>query len=288
MAFSSETIIHFLDKVERAATVAHEWTNVHQQLLTLGLGSVVLLYNGRLGCSILLFNCVRSVGLPVLQRSLSELYASYKSAKRALQEEGPALQKALSSIKDLTGEVRQLEGVVRELQTMASPDAEKIKKHMETIKSTISKLSSASSNAAEVGKRINGKFDMASFRKCLADLYLVALSAFASASSSTVANLSIGLSIGNSITHNLTTLVDRYQDRIVAESKKIDDKLELDDKNIAASIGAALLDPEKLPGQLRTASSVLGHAVGLSVSMYLTSPARMFAAVTLVSALILT
>lgn len=226
----SETVIQVLDTVERYATVAHEWTVIHQQLITLGLGSVVLLYNGRLGCSILLFNCVRSVGVPLLTRSLTELYDSYKSAKRALKEEGPELQKALSSIKDLTGEVRQLEGAVRELQTMASPDAEKIKKSMETIKTTILKLSAATSNAAEVGKRINGKFDMVSMRKCLSDLYLVALSALASANSSTVANLSVGLSIGHSITHNLSALVDKYQDSIVRESKKVDAKLELDDK----------------------------------------------------------
>ena len=271
------------NEAEKLAGFVHEWTVVHQQLITLGLGGIVLLYNGRLGCSILLFNCIKGVGLPILQKSFSELYASYTSAKRALKEEGPSLRRAVADMRSLTAEVRALEVVIADLSKAGegSIDADKMKQNVDKIKSAIARLADASNNAVDVGKRINSKFDYASLRTCATSLYVVSLSALASANSATVANLSIGASLGASLTHGLQALVARYRDRIVAESKKIDRQMELKDTNIAASVGAALLEPDRLPQQLHVASALVGNAVGLSVSMYLTRPARMFAAVTL-------
>jgi hypothetical protein len=92
-----------------------------------------------------------------------------------------------------------------------------------------------------VAQRINSKLNYKQLHSTLHDLYLVTLSALASARSTTVANCSIAINLGATITKHLQALVKKYEATIVAEAKKIDDKLEADTDNISAQIAGALL-----------------------------------------------
>jgi len=266
------------DTVESVANSAYEWTRTHQALVKLGVGSVILLYSPRLSCSLLLFNCVKGVGLPLLQKSFSELYTSYKQAKLCIKEEAPAMDRALKNLKDVEKEVRDLEIIVKDLQAMSTPDVEKIKANMEKAKKDITRLSTASSEVMDVGRRINSKVDYTAVRRVLHDLYLVILSGLASAQSSTIANCSIGISLGATITQHLQAFVHKYEAAIVAHAKKIDDKLEANEKNISAQIAGALLEPEKIAGQLHSAAFFIGNSVGLYCGLYATYYSRLVAA----------
>jgi hypothetical protein len=266
------------DTIEDYITAAYRWTKTHQAVVRLTVGGIILVYSPRLSCTLLLATAMRGVGLPLLQKSFSELYGTYRQAKKTIKEEGPALENSLKKLKSVTTEVRELEAIVKELQAMTKPDAEKMKSNMEKAKKDIARLSDASSEAAAVAQRINAKMDYGQLHRTLHDLYLVTLSALASARSTTVANCSIAISLGATITKNLQTLVTKYEATIVAEAKKIDDKLEADTNNISAQIAGALLEPTKVVAQLHSLAFIIGNSVALSVALYATAWSRLLTA----------
>lgn len=122
------------DKLESFATVAYDWTRTHQAVVKLTVGGIVLLYSPRLSCSLLLFNCVKGVGLPLLQKSFGELYQSYRKFKTTVKEEAPALEDAVKNLNSVKKEVDDLTVIIKELQAMTTPDEAKIKASMEKAK----------------------------------------------------------------------------------------------------------------------------------------------------------
>ena len=122
------------DKIESYATVAYDWTRTHQALCKLTVGGIVLLYSPRLSCSLLLFNCVKGVGLPLLQKSFGELYQSYRKFKTTVKDEAPALEKAIENLNSVKKEVDDLAAIIKDLQAMSTPDEAKIKANMEKAK----------------------------------------------------------------------------------------------------------------------------------------------------------
>jgi hypothetical protein len=266
------------DTIESYFTAAYRWTRTHQAVVRLIGGGIILVYSPRLSCTLLLATAIRGVGLPLLQKSFGELYASYRQAKKAVKEEGPALNSSVAKLQSVTAEVRELEAIVKELQAMKTPDVDKIKSNMEKAKKDIARLTDASGEAAAVAQRINSKLNYKQLHSTLHDLYLVTLSALASARSTTVANCSIAINLGATITKHLQALVKKYEATIVAEAKKIDDKLEADTDNISAQIAGALLEPTKLASQLNTLAFIIGNSVALSVALYATAWSRLLAA----------
>lgn len=269
------------DKIESFVCTVYNWTRTHQALVKLGFGGVILLYSPRLSCTLLVMSCIKGVGMPLVQQSFSELYQSYKQAKACVKEEAPALEKAMTEVKSITKEVRELETIIKELQAMKTPDVEKIKTNLDKAKKDITKLTSVSSNAMDVAKRINSKVNYKSIQKVLHDLYIVSLSALASVNSSSIAKCSIGISLGSTVTTQLQCLIKKYEASIQAQAKKIDDKLEGDSDNISSQIAGALLEPDKVVSQLNSAAYIIGNSIGLSVSLYATAFSRLLAATTI-------
>ena len=266
------------DQIEGHVKTAYEWTKTHQALVRLGVGSVILFWSPRLSCTLLLFNCVRGVGLPLLQKSFGELYASYRQAKQCIKDEAPALETATAHLQSVTKEVKELEAIIVEMRAMTTPDVEKIKANVEKAKADIARLSAVNTEVLDVGRRISSKFDYAAAKQTLHQLYLVTLSAVASAQSETIAKCSIGVSLGATVTKQLQALVKTYEQSITAAAKKIDDRLEADDKNISAQIAGALLEPDKVVGQLNSVAFWVGNTVGLTVGLYATAWSRLIAA----------
>jgi len=277
-ADSIKSLDKLTDNIEFYLTTAYEWTKTHQALVKLTVGGVILLWSPRVSCTLLLFNCVKGVGLPLLQKSFSELYVSYKQAKQTIKEEAPALEQATASLQSATKELRELEGVIKKLRAETTPNAEKIKEQMEIVKRDITRLSEVNNECVTVAGRINSKLNYAATHRTLHDLYLVTLSAVASAQSETIGKCSIGIALGATVTKHLQAIVKMYASSITAAAKKIDDKLEADEKNVSSQIAGALLEPDKVVGQLNTAAYFIGNSVGLSVGLYASSWSRLLAA----------
>lgn len=139
----------------------------------------------------------------------------------------------------------------------------------------------------EVGRRINSKVDYSSLKRVVHDLYMIVLTGIASAQNGTIANCSIGISLGASITEHLRHFIKNYEASITAAAKKVDDKLEADSKSMSSQIAGALLEPDKIVGQLNSLAFVIGNTAGLTASLYATSYSRLAANCALGSELVL-
>ena len=216
---------------------------------------------------------MKGIGLPLLTKSFSELKRCYLDTKKAIKEDGPSLTKQIEKVTTLTKDLREVEKSITSSVPANSETLEKIKKD-------ITELAEVSQEAIQTSSRIRSKLDYSTLYRVIGDLYLLTLTAVATARSATAANLSIGVSIGNSITSNLKNLIKKYEDKIYAEAKKLDDKLEASE-SISQRIAGALLNPEETVAYLNTAATIIGASVGMALSFYYTAFGRLLAASTL-------
>lgn len=216
---------------------------------------------------------MKGIGIPLITKSFGELKKCYLETKKAIKEDGPSLSKQLEKVTTLTKDLREIEKKV-----VASGPASS--ETLEKIKNDITDLATVSQEAIQTGNRIRSKLDYSTLYRVVGDLYLLTLTAVATSRSATAANLSIGVSIGNSITTNLKNLIKKYEDRIYAEAKKLDDKLE-SSESISQRIAGAVLNPEETVAYLNTTATIVGAAVGMTLSFYYTAFGRLLAASTL-------
>ena len=275
MLFNIELFDYYTDLIEHYVDVINTWTSSHQELLKLLAGIVILLYSPRLSCTILLMNCMKGIGLPLLQKSWDELCKCYRDTKNAIKTEGPTLANELEKATKLTSDLREIEKTFKTI-TDGNVSADILKK----VKTDIEDLAAVSQSAIETSSRIRSKLDYTALYRVIGNLYMLTLTAVATARTATAANLSIGISIGNSITSNLKNLIKKYEDKIYAEAKKLDDKLESSD-DISQRIAGALFNPEQLIDNLNAAATFIGAAVGMALSFYYTAFGRLLAAATL-------
>ena len=233
------------------------------------------MYSPRLSCTILLVNCMKGIGVPLLTKSFGELKRCYLDTKKAIKEDGPDLTKQIEKVTTLTKDLRAIE---KSLTT--SPELKDNAETLEKIKTDVAALAHASQETIQTGNRIRSKLDYSTFYRVAGDLYLLTLTAVATARSGTAANFSIGISIGNSITMNLKNFIKKYEDKIYTETKKLDDKLEASD-NISQRIAGALLNPEETVANLNAAATVIGSSAGMMLSFYYSAFGRLLAASTL-------
>jgi len=252
MQFNIELFDKVTDSIERYFAIISKWSSTHQELIKLIFGVLVLLYNPRLSCTILLINCTKATSYPLLIQSLDELSKAYRKTKAAIKEHGPTLTGQLQKVAELTKELREVEKSIKTITDGAVPTAtlQKVAKDIET-------LASVSQEGIETGRKIRSQLDYTTLYKVLGNLYLLTLTAVASARNSTATSLSIGLSLGNSITSNLKNLIKKYETKIYAEAKKLDEKLE-SSSDINQRIAGALFNPESLIGNLNAAATFIG------------------------------
>lgn len=282
MLFNIELFDYYTDLIEQYIEIIHQWTKSHQELLKLLVGLIILLYSPRISCTILLMNCMKGIGYPLLAKSWDELCRCYRDTKNAIKAEGPTLAVQLEKATKLTRELREVEKSLKTI-TDGNANVETLKK----VKVDIEDLAAVSQQAIETGQRIRSKLDYTALYRVVGNLYMLTLTAVATARTATAANLSIGISIGNSITFNLKNLIKKYENKIYAEAKKLDDKLESSD-DISQRIAGALFNPDQLIENLNAAATFLGTAIGMALSFYYTAFGRLLAASTLGAEIVIT
>ena len=263
MQFNIELFDQVTDLIEGYFAIISKWTSTHQELIKLVFGILVLLYNPRLSCTILLINCTKATSYPLLIQSLEELSKAYNNTKKAIKEHGPTLTGQLQKVAELTKELREVEKSIKTI-TDGVPTAT-----LEKIKVDIETLATVSQEGIETGKKIRSQLDYTTLYKVLGNLYLLTLTAVASARNSTATSLSIGLSLGNSITSNLKNLIKKYENKIYAEAKKLDEKLE-SSSDINQRIAGALFNPESLIGNLNAAATFIG-IITITITIIITT-----------------
>ena len=171
MQFNIELFDKVTDLIESYFAIISKWTSTHQELIKLIFGILVLLYNPRLSCTILLINCTKATSYPLLIQSLEELSKAYRNTKAAIKEHGPTLTGQLQKVAELTKELREVEKSIKTITDGAGVPTATLQK----IKVDIETLATVSQAGIETGKKIRSQLDYTTLYKVLGNLYLLTL-----------------------------------------------------------------------------------------------------------------
>ena len=238
----------FLDYLEVILFNAHQWSIAHRRAVRACLGAALLFHGNELLGTVLILQGVRVTGTELMDKSLNELYETYKRTREAIKENMPTM----SEIADLE---RKLNTAANDLKggKITAQNYEKISKDMKDLQQSIQRSQSfihsvvAAVNPQHLGDIMKG-------------LHMYLLSVTAVATSTTAATITVGLNIGQTISERTYSVL--YQKNLC-------------DASTSSSSNDSAVSSEEW---VKSIIQCIGNSVGLSISYFMQKTSLMFGA----------
>ena len=243
----------FLDHLETILCNAHQWSLSHRRAVRACLGAALLFHGNELLGTVLILQGVRVTGTELMDRSLNDLYETYKRTRAAIKENMPTL----SEIADLE---RKLNAAANDLKggKITPQNYEKISKDMKDLQQSIQRSQSfihsvvAAVNPQHLGDIMKG-------------LHMYLLSVSAVATSTTAATITVGLNIGQTISERTYSVL--YQRNLNDASTSSN-----------ATSSSSQNDSVSAEEWVKAGVQFIGNSIGLSISYFMQKTSLMFGA----------
>ena len=245
----------FLDYLEIILSNVNEWSLAHRQAVRACLGAALLFHGNELLGTVLILQGVRVTGTTeIINKSLNDLYETYKRTRAAIRENMPTLSEIAELERKLSIAAADLKG-----GKISPQNYEKISRDMKDLQQSIQRSQSfihsvvSAVNPQHLGDIMKG-------------LHVYLLSVTAVATSTTAATITVGLNIGRTISERTYSVL--YQ-------KNINEGDASSSSNANSSSSHESVSAEEW---VKSLVQFVGNSIGLSISYFMQKTSLMFGA----------
>lgn len=261
----------FLDYVETLMYNTHQFTVSHRKAVKAFLGAAMLFHGHELLGTVLILQGIQVAGTELMDKSLNDLYETYKQTRLAFKENMPSVAEIVDLQRKLAAAADDLRG-----RKITPENYQKVAKDMEELQTALHRSQSfmqsvmAAVNPSHLGE-------------IMRSLHMYCLSVTAVATSTTAATITVGLNIGR-------TIADRTYYMTLEFREWMGYKNVLTNGSVESPANGR--DGNELQANreewVKMLIQIAGNSIGLSISYFMQKTSLMFGACMMGSDFILT